>query len=47
MGCEYVKYPVDVISYDKLIIDNNVKSIDLFVLDVEGNELNVLKGMNH
>ena len=33
------------ISYSSLIKNNDIKNVDLFVLDVEGSELDVIKGM--
>ena len=36
---------VQTISLDKFIIDNNLEKIDLLKIDTEGNELNVLKGL--
>ena len=44
-GCTYEKYQVNVITYMQLIERYNVSKIDLFVLDVEGNELNVIESM--
>jgi FkbM family methyltransferase len=36
---------VNVDTYENIIRDNNIKKVDLFVLDVEGYELEVLKGI--
>ena len=36
---------VQTITLDKFIIDNNLKKIDLLKIDTEGNEYNVLKGL--
>lgn len=45
VGCEYKKYDVNVITYKDLIEKNNVSKVDLLVLDVEGNEFNVIESM--
>jgi len=37
---------VQTITLDKFITDNNLKKIDLLKIDTEGNEFNVLKGLN-
>lgn len=47
VGCEYKAYEVNVITYKDLIEKNNVSRVDLFVLDVEGNELNVIESMKN
>ena len=36
---------VEIITLDKFIVDNNLEKIDLLKIDTEGNELNVLKGL--
>jgi FkbM family methyltransferase len=38
---------INTITYQRLIETNAVEHIDLFVLDVEGNEINALKGMGN
>ena len=45
MGCEFKEYEVNVITYPQLIKRYGVKKVDLFVLDVEGNELQVIDSM--
>lgn len=45
MGCSYKKYDVPIIEWSDLIQHYNVKKCDLFVLDVEGNELKVIESM--
>lgn len=45
--CSFKDYEVDVIRYSDLIKRNNIKAVDLFVLDVEGNELNVIESMKN
>lgn len=45
IGCKYKQYEVDVITYKELLERYQFKKIDLFVLDVEGNELNVIDSM--
>ena len=37
---------VDSITWDKLLIDNNIDKIDLLLLDCEGYEFNILKQIN-
>ena len=44
-GCTFQEYEVDVITYPQLIERCGLKHLDLFVLDVEGNELNVIQSM--
>lgn len=44
-GCDFQNYEVDLIPYKKLIELSEIKELDLFVLDVEGHELEVLSGM--
>jgi FkbM family methyltransferase len=41
---KFVKYKVNLIRLDDFIKDNKIKKIDLIKIDVEGNELSVLKG---
>jgi len=43
----FVKQPITVITYEKLIEDLSIQSLDLFSLDVEGNELKVIDGMKN
>lgn len=45
-GCKFEKYNVDLITYNELLELSGIKSLDLFVLDVEGHELQVLNGMH-
>lgn len=40
-------YLIESITYEKFIIDYNIKNIDFFVLDVEGNEREVIKGFGN
>jgi len=44
-GCKFEKYEVDLITYDELLKSSKIEDLDLFVLDVEGHELEVLEGM--
>lgn len=44
-GCKFEEFNVKLITYNDLIKESNIKSLDLFVLDVEGHELEVLKGI--
>jgi len=37
--------PVNVDTYENIVRDNHIEKVDLFVLDVEGYELEVLKGI--
>lgn len=46
-GCKFEEYEVDVITYDDLIDISGIKTLDLFVLDVEGHEIQVLNGMKN
>jgi len=43
-GKESVCYEVDVTTVDNIINEFNIKKIDLLKIDVEGDEINVLKG---
>lgn len=45
MGCEFIEYKVNTITYKDILKKYNIKKIDLFVLDVEGNELKVINSM--
>ena len=45
MGCQYKEYEINVITFKQLVKQYKVKKIDLFVLDVEGNELKVIEAM--
>lgn len=45
--CTFKDYEVDVIRYSDLIKRYNIEAVDLFVLDVEGNELNVIESMKN
>lgn len=44
---EFSKYTVDVdvVSLDEFVVANSLSAIDLVKIDVEGNEFNVIKGM--
>ena len=44
-GCTFEEYEVDCFTYKQIIELNKVVNLDLFVLDVEGHELQVLDGM--
>lgn len=44
-GCKFEEYEVSVITYKELLKIAEIKSLDLFVLDVEGHEIQVLEGM--
>lgn len=44
-GCKFEEYKVDLITYKDLLEISKIKSLDLFVLDVEGHEIQVLEGM--
>lgn len=43
-GKESICYEVDVTTVDNIVNEFNIKKIDLLKIDVEGNEVNVLKG---
>ena len=45
MGCKFVDIDVQTITYKQLIATQNISKVDLFVLDVEGHESQVLEGM--
>jgi len=42
-GCKFEKYKVEITTIYNIIEDLNLKTIDLFTLDVEGHELEVIK----
>lgn len=44
-GCTFQEYEVECFTYKYIIESNNITELDLFVLDVEGHELQVLDGM--
>lgn len=44
-GCTYYDFNVKTKTYSDFIKDENIEKIDLFVLDVEGHEPDVIKGM--
>lgn len=46
-GCKFETYEVETITYQGLLNRSGIKSLDLFVLDVEGHELQVLEGMKN
>jgi FkbM family methyltransferase len=43
-GVEYVEYNVPAVSLDAIIIEDNLPTVHFLKIDVEGGELNVLKG---
>lgn len=44
-GCTFERIKIDVISWPELVAREGILAVDLFVLDVEGHEMEVLKGM--
>jgi FkbM family methyltransferase len=44
-GNQFIEHPVKCITYKSLIKEYNIDHLDLFVLDVEGHETSVLRGM--
>lgn len=44
-GCTFETFDVETVRYDTLLERCGVERVDLFVLDVEGHELSVLRGM--
>lgn len=44
-GCSFETFEVETLRYDTLLRRAGVDRVDLFVLDVEGHELDVLRGM--
>ena len=44
-GCTFERIKIDVISWPELVAREGLLTVDLFVLDVEGHEMEVLKGM--
>lgn len=44
-GCKFEKYLVKTITYADLVSQFNINNVDLFVLDVEGHEIEVIEGM--
>jgi FkbM family methyltransferase len=44
-GCTFETYEVETMRYDTLLDRHGIEVVDLFVLDVEGHELSVLRGM--
>jgi FkbM family methyltransferase len=44
-GCKFEEFDVECITYNDLVVQESIQKIDLFVLDVEGHELQVLAGM--
>lgn len=47
MNCQQKNYDVQTYDYKEFITVNGIKKIDLFVLDVEGNELKVIETMKN
>jgi FkbM family methyltransferase len=47
IGCTYRQYRVPTTTYAELVTKQQLSSVDLFVLDVEGNEREVLEGMRN
>jgi FkbM family methyltransferase len=47
IGCTYKRYQVATTTYYELVIAHRLETVDLFVLDVEGHEREVLKGMRN
>ena len=45
MGIQLKESEIECITYKELIEEYNIKSVDLFILDVEGMELTVMEGM--
>jgi len=45
IGCTYRQYQVAAMTYRDLVIAQRLEAIELFVLDVEGHEQDVLEGM--
>jgi FkbM family methyltransferase len=44
--CSFRDVQVRTLTYDSMVASNQVSFVDLFVLDVEGHELSVIRGMN-
>lgn len=44
-GTKYNTINVDVTTIEKFSIENNIENIDILWMDIQGNELNALKGM--
>lgn len=44
-NCTFDEFPVETTTYKDFIMGNNIDFVDLFVLDVEGVELDVIEGM--
>ncbi len=44
-GCSFETFEVRTMRYDTLLAQHGIDQVDLFVLDVEGHELSVLRGM--
>lgn len=44
-GCKFIEVPVDLLTWPEFITRNQIKHVDLLVLDVEGHELSVIDGM--
>jgi FkbM family methyltransferase len=47
IGCTYRQYSVPTVTYAELVAEQRLTSVDLFVLDVEGHEREVLEGMRN
>ena len=44
-GCHFISFPVQLITFRDLVRNLKITRLDLFVLDVEGHELDVIAGM--
>jgi FkbM family methyltransferase len=44
-GCHFITFPIPLITFRDVIRDLEIDHLDLFVLDVEGHELDVIEGM--
>ena len=44
-GCHFREYQVRLMTYGELLAETGLSRLDLFVLDVEGHELEVIEGM--
>ncbi len=46
MGCQFESYEVETLTYRRLLDSCQIEEVDLLVLDVEGHELEVLRGFD-